>query len=49
MAYTRVAQLTQAGLIDEYLMVVTPVVLVGARRCSQFKNGNVVLSYERVI
>lgn len=59
-----VAQLTQAGLIDEYQMVVNPVVLGGGKTMfagleekvalrltstKPFQNGNVVLSYERVI
>jgi len=58
-----VSQLTQAGLIDEYQMVVNPVVLGDGKTMFEglkdkvplhltsskaFKNGNVVLSYERL-
>jgi dihydrofolate reductase len=59
---TLVAQLTEAGLIDAYQIVVWPVVLGGGRtlfegvsrpvnlvlkRTKSFRNGNVVLWYER--
>lgn len=56
-----VAQLTEAGLIDSYQVVVNPLVLGGGRtmfegvsrraltltKSKAFKNGNVVLWYER--